>query len=256
MRATTILAGIVIATGAILFPTAAIADGPATRPRRTCPYVPRITDAAVDRIGGAARGCQQEEGLYVSVLAPAKGGLTVSEQPTLFWYESRTTTKKYPVKITINDPAGAATLLELTLPEPQKAGIQRLDLKGLEDSQHRQVRLEPGHRYEWVVAVQVHKLTERSANPSAVASITRVPPPAGLQEALAGKDKFDQAQAYGRSGLWYDELAALESAIEQDPNDAEMRSARAELLQSQGFAETSNGTIAEATPAEQSGGGK
>ncbi|MBI3988964.1 MAG: DUF928 domain-containing protein [candidate division NC10 bacterium] len=62
-------------------------------------YKPPVRGAPGGRVGGGTRGGDKSPMLYVLALAPDHTGLTVQEQPALFWYLSGETT--YPVEVTI-----------------------------------------------------------------------------------------------------------------------------------------------------------
>ncbi len=85
------------------------------------------------------------QSLALSVLAPDDRALTVSEQPTFYWYISSRTS--LPVEVAIMDPGTVAPVLEVTLPGPTEAGVHAIRL-----ADHG-VRLRAGVPYRWYVAV-------------------------------------------------------------------------------------------------------
>jgi hypothetical protein len=225
---------------------AALADGPATRPRRQpIKVVNRVAEGGPERRrGGAARGTAADEDLFVVLLAPRVRGnaVTTLEQPTLFWSLSKRVT--YPVQVTVNrlEAGRERTVFNKVLAGPHEPGVRKLDLAREADSKGRAVRLEPGVPYEVTVAVLV-RADEASANPEAVAVVERVaaagPPAAGRDAA----DPYERARAAAAGGAWLDALAALAAAVEASPGDAELRDARAALLKEQGITEGPDGCV-------------
>jgi hypothetical protein len=95
------------------------------------------------RVGGGTRGTNKSVPI-LSVLAPDHTGLTVREQPDLYWFASDVVTT--PVELTLTLEKGDAPLLEKRLSVPTKAGIQRVRLSDYG------VKLIPGERYNWSIA--------------------------------------------------------------------------------------------------------
>ena len=96
------------------------------------------------RVGGGTRGTNKSVPI-LSVLAPDHTGLTVREQPDLYWFASDVVTN--PVELTLTLEKGDTPLLEKRLPVPTKAGIQRVRLSDYG------VKLIPGERYSWSIAL-------------------------------------------------------------------------------------------------------
>src|SRR5262245_53634443 len=66
-------------------------------------YAPPKRGAPGGRVGGGTRGIQREV-FVLSVLAPDHSGFTTSEQPSLYWFISKSTS--LPVELTVMDPQG------------------------------------------------------------------------------------------------------------------------------------------------------
>ena len=60
------------------------------------------------------------------MLAPDHSGFTTSEQPSLYWFISNSTS--LPVEVTVMDPQGVQPILETQLPAPVTAGVHRIRL--------------------------------------------------------------------------------------------------------------------------------
>src|SRR3972149_4180102 len=99
-------------------------------PLRAPPHPPRSTSpplrgAPGGRVGGGTRGVAREV-FVLSALAPNHTGLTVSDQPSLFWFISNTA--PFPVELTVADPQGEKPLLETRISLPSQPGGQRIRL--------------------------------------------------------------------------------------------------------------------------------
>src|SRR5688572_30073577 len=106
-------------------PLTAPAGSQVSSPSPAPVYKPPLRGAPGGRIGGGTRGVGGED-LRVAVLAPDDRALTVSEQPTLYWFISRA--PGLPVEITVVDTGAVDPILELKLPPSVEGGIQSLRL--------------------------------------------------------------------------------------------------------------------------------
>jgi hypothetical protein len=188
-------------------------------------YKPPLRGAPAVRIDGGSRGSGVSL-IALNVLAPDHTGLTVQEQPSLFWYQSELA--DVPFVLTLLVDKQAKPVLEVKLPDAKRAGIQRLKL-----SDYR-VTLSPGVEYEWVVALVVDP-ESRSKDVVASGSIQRVEPSAGLSARLANSSKTDRPYIYAEEGIWYDALAELSNLLETQPDNASLRAERAALLEQGGI---------------------
>src|SRR5439155_3846323 len=107
-------------------------------------YRPPLRGAPGGRVGGGTRGSGRET-FVLSVLAPDHTGLTVSEQPSLYWFISSPTTLS--VEITVVDPRATQPILETRVAPPVQVGVHRIRL-----GDHG-VRLAPGVASRWYVAM-------------------------------------------------------------------------------------------------------
>jgi hypothetical protein len=197
----------------------ATADAPAV-------YKPPLRGAPGGRVGGGTRGTGQEPAFVLSVLAPNHTGLTVSEQPSLFWFIS--SASSYPVELTLVDPGKTDPLIELKVNPPVKPGVHRVSLKD------HNVRLAPGVSYQWYVAV-VPDSNRRSKDILAGGSIERVASPAELTTKLSQASKSQAPALYAEAGMWYDALTAIGDLIEQSPQDTALVNQRSALLRQVGL---------------------
>lgn len=183
-------------------------------------YKPPLRGAPGGRLGGGTRGTGRDV-FVLSVLAPDHSGLTLQEEPSLYWYISSPTS--LPVEFTIMDPSAVQPVLEMRIAPPISPGIHRIRL-----SDHG-VRLAPDAVYRWYVAV-VPDTGRRSRDILAGGTIQRVPPTAELSAKLREARPEDAPFIYAEAGLWYDALAALSDLIEQSPANAELRQRRAAMV--------------------------
>jgi hypothetical protein len=187
-------------------------------------YIPPVRSAPGGRVGGSTRGPGTPPTL--SALAPDHTGLTIQEQPSLYWYLSKPTT--YPVEFTIIDDRAVQPLVERRLSGSLQPGVQRVRLAeyGL--------RLSVGVLYRWSVALVVDP-DNRSRDVIAGGVIERIAPPTELRAKLARAGKTRAPYLYAEAGLWYDALAAISDLIDAAPNDQVLRQERASLLEQVGL---------------------
>jgi hypothetical protein len=190
-------------------------------------YKPPQRGAPGGRIGGGTRGAGHQP-LVLSALAPDHTGLTTQEQPSLFWFLSSPTTLR--LEFTLNDPQGTRPIVDVQLPAPAQAGVQRIRL-----ADHG-VRLAPGVVYTWFVAA-VADPDRRSRDILAGGAIQRVELAPALRDRLEAAAAPERPALYGEAGLWYDCLAALADLIDARPGDAALRRQRAALLEQVGLGE-------------------
>ena len=183
-------------------------------------YTPPKRGAPGGRVGGGTRGIQREV-FVLSVLAPDHSGFTTSEQPSLYWFISNSTS--LPVELTVMDPQGVQPILETRLPDPVTAGVHRIRLSDYN------VRLAPGAAYRWFVAV-VPDVDRRSKDIMAGGAIERIEIPEGLMTKVAQAPKSNLPSIYAEAGLWYDTVAAISELIDASPQDQALRQQRTALL--------------------------
>ena len=201
------------------------------KPAATSPkvpvYKPPLRGAPGGRVGGGTRGT--ERAMFVlSVLAPDHTGLTISEQPSLYWFISRGTPSL--VEVTVVDPRAAKPLLEVRLPPPVAPGVHRIRL-----SDHN-IRLERGVAYRWYVAV-VPDADRRARDFLTGGAIERAEIPEELRARLTKAGPGELPALYAEAGLWYDAIAALSALIEGAPGDQALRRQRAAMLAQVGLPE-------------------
>ena len=179
------------------------------------------------RVGGGTRGTNKSVPI-LSVLAPGHTGLTVREQPDLYWFASDVVTN--PVELTLTVEKGETPLLEKRLAIPTHAGVQRVRLSDYG------VKLVPGERYNWSIALVLDP-KRRSKDVIAVGAIERVER-AGFDQAAG--PTTDSFYRFAADGLWYDAVMTISELIESSPADSALRKQRAELLDQVDLSEVGN----------------
>jgi Domain of Unknown Function (DUF928) len=156
--------------------------------------------APTGRVGAATRGLSRPgaENVTIDLVAPSRGvGLTSSDQPTLCYLLSGTTTA--PLRFTISMRGLARPLADMELPHPA-TGFGVIDLRG------RNVRLSAGQIYVWSVTLR----TDASA-PShdlvASALVQYQPGSPAFAKALREAPAGQQQAIYEQNGYWYDQVA-------------------------------------------------
>jgi len=187
-------------------------------------YIPPIRGSPGGRVGGSSRGedCSSGKDLMLSVLVPDHTGLTVHEQPSLYWYLSGSTT--CPIELTIRDDQAIQPLLEKRIRGPVQPGVQRIPLAEYN------VHLQLGVPYRWYVALVVDP-ESRSKDIIAGGVIERVALPEALRAQLDRGGKTQTPSSYAQAGLWYDALTSISDLIDAAPNDRVLRQQRASLLE-------------------------
>ncbi|MGO9611193.1 MAG: DUF928 domain-containing protein [Verrucomicrobiia bacterium] len=198
---------------------------PVTPVRTKIVYKPPLRGAPAVRIDGGSRGSGVSL-VCLTVLAPDHTGLTVQEQPSLFWYQSQPA--DVPFELTLLADNTIQPLLLVRLPDSRAAGIQRLNL-----AEHN-VKLLPGVEYEWVVALVVDP-ENRSKDVIASGWIKRVEPSPSLRSRLENAAAENLPSVYAEEGVWLDTLTALSALIEARPKDKALQEGRAALLEQVGL---------------------
>ncbi|MGH2362791.1 MAG: DUF928 domain-containing protein [bacterium] len=179
------------------------------------------------RRGGGTRGMNKSVPV-ISLLAPDHVGLTLHEQPVLFWFTP--TKQNNPVEFTLIGENADTPAVETKLPPPAQPGLQQIRLSDYK------VKLSPGERYQWSVSV-ILDAEERSANIVAMGAIERIERDKLEQPLATNFSKAEAPKRYAEAGIWYDAVMAISDLIQSNPADTELRQQRAALLEQVGLAD-------------------
>jgi hypothetical protein len=166
-----------------------------------------------------------KELLYLSVLSPDHIGLTMFEQPALFWYIGQLTSQ--PVDVMITDEGNTQNLLDVRMLPPIRPGIHKVDLKDYG------IRLQPNTTYQWKIILRGNIPGEdhttsgwimRVSPPSHVAALTHLPSITSIS-----------LRPLAEAGLWYDAIWALSERIQSNPTDTTSLNQRANLFEQVGL---------------------
>ncbi len=195
---------------------------------KTPVYMPprRGAPAPGRRVGGGTRGTNKSLPV-VSVLAPDHTGLTVQEQPALYWFASAVVDA--PIELTVIDEKGIQPVLETRLAPPTQPGVQRVRLADYG------VRLTAGERYQWSIALVLDP-EHRSKDITATGAIKRIKR-SEVESILTAVTNAEAPDRYAGAGLWYDAVMAISDLIDAAPEDLDLRSQRAGLLEQVGLSE-------------------
>jgi hypothetical protein len=170
-------------------------------------------------LGARSPGSPRPE-FRVFALAPNHLGVTIREQPTLYWYLEQDS--DIPVDFTLIDDKAADPLLEIAYPPPLRAGYHAVDL-----AEHG-FRLETGVTYEWTAALVMN---ERQVHPTiSVGFLERRQPDPGLDRELAEAGVGGAVRVFASRGLWYEAFDDATRRIAASPSDPSLRLQRAALL--------------------------
>ena len=192
------------------------------------------------RRGGGTRGMNKSVPV-ISLLAPEHVGLTLQEQPVLYWFTPTKQDRLFSFEFTLIGDNAETPVVETKLSPPAQAGLQQIRLSDYK------VKLSPGERYLWSVSLIVDA-EERSANVVAKGAIERIE----RKELLA--TNLSDAEApirYAEAGIWYDAIMAITDRIQSNPANNELRQQRASLLEQVGLGDVAtNDLMARASRAE------
>ncbi|MEQ1858790.1 MAG: DUF928 domain-containing protein [Chthoniobacteraceae bacterium] len=213
-------------------------DGAPAAPKRSLlKYTPPKSTAGGARIDGDGGSRGPDVQLpAITVLAPKEAAVTISEQPSLFWFQAGPMPEKViktaRIEVALIDPKNPKPLFKVTSPlaadKQAGAGLRRLSVG------KQNVTLKPGVTYKWSVAL-VPDPANRSQDVVTSASIQRIEPSKELAEALKSAADGDKAAVFAQNGVWYDAVDAITTEIGKDPNNAELRKMRGELLRQGGL---------------------
>ena len=184
-------------------------------------YSPPLRGMPVNRIGAATRSAAGSVVPSVIAVVPAHTGLTIQEQPVLFWYLSEPAS--VPVEISIIDDSQYEPLWQSKVSQPVPSGFHRIRLT---DSG---LKLEKGKNYKWFVALVLDP-DHRSKDVIAGGVIERVNPSESLNRKLSQSDPLQRVSVFAEEGIWYDTLSTISDLIDARQGDISLENVRTDLL--------------------------
>lgn len=195
-------------------------------------YVPPTLTIAGNRIDGIHDGATTDlPNLFV--LAPDHLGLTIHEQPTLYWYITQSANQ--PIDMLMTEDETQRVVLDVRLLPPLAAGFHDLNLMDYD------VQLIKNVAYQWVATIRAPTLTTKVTSSG---SIMRVELPPALANVSGHELRSSQApKLYAQAGLWYDALSALSELIQSQPQDVSFLQQRSALLNQVGLTEVASAEV-------------
>jgi hypothetical protein len=202
-------------------------DDPPAVKRRMPVYKPPQRGTPGSRVAAGTRG-EADGRIVLSALVPDHIGLTMQEQPALYWFISQST--KYPVEFTFIESQSEKPLVEKRIEGAIGAGIHNVQLADYG------IRLKTGTVYKWFISI-VTEPDHRSKDVVTGGEIERIDPPAELRARLDRAGKNDAPGIYAEAGLWYDALSAVCNLIDAGIDKAVFEEQRASLLEQVGLSD-------------------
>lgn len=188
-------------------------------------YVPPMRGAPNRRIGGGSRSLHVNKP-FLTVIAPEHTGLTIQEQPTVYWYISEPAITS--IEFTITTERGDDKFFEVKLPPIKVSGLQSFSLK------EHDIRLVPNVEYKWYVSI-VPDPKRRSKDIIAGGSIMRIPLDDRLKQRLEKTTAEDIFYVLAEEGIWYDTVESLTNLIKKYPNNEKYKEFRTKIFQQVGL---------------------
>ena len=188
-------------------------------------YVPPKRGAPLARVGGGSRGV--DDGLpYISVITPDHVGYTSLTQPVLYWYISEDMKTRFEFAL-INDD-DIEPIVEVTSEQQMTAGLNSMNL-----ADHG-VSLQPGVAYQWSVAL-VSDANKRSSDVVSSGQIQLLEMTSEQKAQLENAGGEERVMILAREGYWYDTFDGLSGLIAANPDNNDLRTQRATLLEQIGL---------------------
>ena len=187
------------------------------------------------RRGGGTRGMNKSVPV-ISLLAPEHVGLTLHEQPVLYWFTPTKQDRTISFDFTLIGHNAETPLIETKLPFPAQAGLQEIKLSDYK------VQLLAGERYLWSVSLIVDA-EERSANVVAKGAIERVEREKLEHPLAANFSEAEAARRYAEAGVWYDAIMAITGRIQANPDNKDLREQLAAFLDQVGLSDVAKNDL-------------
>ncbi|MEE9426462.1 MAG: DUF928 domain-containing protein [Methylococcales bacterium] len=183
------------------------------------------------RLIGAGTRTKGQNIPYLSVLTPKHTGLTLSNQPILYWFTSEPITM--PLEFVLVSEQSYTPVLKVPLSQPQHAGVQSIKLSDYN------VILKPETVYQWSIAL-IPNIEMRTHDIVTSGKIKRIKPVESLQRELLQTPEISKPSIYAKRGIWYDLMNSLADSIAKRPADHLFKESRAQLLEQVGLIEVAH----------------
>ncbi len=193
-------------------------------------YKAPLRGAPAGRLSGGTRGADVKMPIF-AFLAPRHTGLTLSEQPTLYWYSSEAA--KCPVDLTLLMGKEMKSILQVRIADETRAGFHPIHL-----ADHG-IRLQTGVAYQCFISMVIDP-KHPSQDIISGGAIERIACPKNFKKTLKETDSKRIPHVYAAEGLWFDALNALCSRIDAAPHDPLLYKQRISLLRQGDLTETAD----------------
>ena len=171
------------------------------------------------------QGNSQPDIPQLFVLAPDHTGLTIREQPVLYWFLTQPTNQPIDMKMIEED--NRRVVLDARLLPPIEAGSHQLNLEDYD------IRLLKDVSYQWTGTI---KMPSNSLVVTATGTVRRVDLPTSLSTLSEFDLRSPEApRLYAKAGLWYDAFGMLSEMIDADPQKVSLIKQRNALLSQVGL---------------------
>ena len=156
-------------------------------------------------------------------LAPASGGVTISSQPRLWWWQSAATAGG-ELEFALTDMSGRPKGLLAIKLGPMKAGYNAIDLSSPAINPAK-IALRSGAEYQWTLGCFSQQRKE-----SVFVRMDRTDDPALAKQLAADPASATTLTALSESGNWYELFDTVAFSSGSAPENADLAGIRARLL--------------------------
>lgn len=178
-----------------------------------------------DTAEGASRSIGCAGGCMIPLVPAISPRLTATPYPTFFVYIPQSTTET--VFFALLDE-NEVTHYQTKIPIANRSGILSVKLPDTLPP------LEVDKTYQWAF-VMIGEQGLRPGDPSVRGEVRRVQLADGLMSQIESKTWVERAALYGKHGIWYDTLASLAQARQQQPSNSTLIATWQDLLNSVGL---------------------
>ena len=186
-------------------------------------YIPPLRGAPLNRIGGGTRGTY--ENIKILSLSPDHTGLTIKNQPKLYFYLPTSTNNSIEF-ILINENM-EEPLIETNLSVKNK-GLQVIDISKFN------VQLKEENTYQWYVSLK-QNTEQPSLDIVSGGLIKYVKAPSELTKNMSKKTSELTSFDYAKAGIWYETVSSIIEESTSGNNKENINSQLSSLLSQAGI---------------------